>query len=82
MRRWEGNWFWSKSARIHKLARKSLKWCGVFRGKIIDVAPKSLIVEVTGNDNKIKAFLSLLESFGVSELARTGTVSLAQRPAR
>ena len=50
--------------------------CDVFRGKIIDVAPKSLIVEVTGNDNKIKAFLSLLESFGVYELARTGTVSL------
>ena len=50
--------------------------CDVFRGKIIDVAPSSLIVEVTGNDNKIRAFLSLVESFGISELARTGTVSL------
>ena len=30
--------------------------CDVFRGKIIDVAPSSLIVEVTGNENKIKAF--------------------------
>jgi acetolactate synthase-1/3 small subunit len=50
--------------------------CDVFRGKIIDVAPSSLIVEVTGNENKIKAFLSLVESFGISELARTGTVSL------
>ncbi|MBN38680.1 MAG: acetolactate synthase small subunit [Opitutae bacterium] len=50
--------------------------CDVFRGKIIDVAPTSLIVEVTGNENKIKAFLSLVESFGISELARTGTVSL------
>ena len=50
--------------------------CDVFRGKIIDVAPKSLIIEVTGNDNKIKAFLSLLESFGASELARTGTACL------
>jgi len=50
--------------------------CDVFRGKIIDVAPQSLIIEATGNENKIKAFLQLLESFGVQELARTGTVSL------
>jgi len=50
--------------------------CDVFRGKIIDVAPASLIIEATGNENKIKAFLNLLESFGVSELARTGVVSL------
>ena len=50
--------------------------CDVFRGKIIDVASTSLIVEVTGNENKIEAFLSLIESFGISELARTGTVSL------
>ena len=50
--------------------------CDVFRGKIIDVSPSSLVVEVTGNENKIKAFLNLLQSFGISELARTGTVSL------
>ena len=50
--------------------------CDVFRGKIIDVSTSSLIIEVTGNENKIKAFLSLLDSFGVTELARTGTVSL------
>ncbi|OUU36901.1 MAG: acetolactate synthase small subunit [Verrucomicrobia bacterium TMED56] len=50
--------------------------CDVFRGKIIDVAPKSLIIEVTGNENKIRAFLNLLESFGVNELGRTGMVSL------
>ena len=50
--------------------------CDVFRGKIIDVSPTSLIIEATGNENKIKAFLNLLESFGVSELARTGVVSL------
>jgi len=50
--------------------------CDVFRGKIIDVAPTSLIIEATGNENKIKAFLSLLDSFGAIELARTGVVSL------
>ena len=50
--------------------------CDVFRGKIIDVSTSSLIIEATGNENKIKAFLNLLDSFGVTELARTGTVSL------
>ena len=34
--------------------------CDVFRGKIIDVAPTSLIIEATGNENKIKAFLNCL----------------------
>ena len=40
------------------------------------LAPTGLIVEVTGNENKLRAFLSLIETFGISELARTGTVSL------
>ena len=50
--------------------------CDVFRGKIIDVAKETLIIEATGNENKIIAFLELVEPFGIVELARTGTVSL------
>jgi acetolactate synthase-1/3 small subunit len=50
--------------------------CDVFRGKIIDVAKDSLVVEATGNENKITAFLEMIEPFGIVELARTGTVSL------
>ena len=50
--------------------------CDVFRGKIIDVAKESLVVEATGNGNKIVAFIELIEPFGIIELARTGTVSL------
>jgi len=50
--------------------------CDVFRGKIIDVAKESLVLEATGNENKIVAFLELIEPFGIIELARTGTVSL------
>ena len=59
-----------------KPVREITQICDVFRGKIIDVSTSSLIIEVTGNENKIKAFLELLDSFGVTELARTGTVSL------
>ena len=50
--------------------------CDIFRGKIIDVSSDSLIVEVTGNESKVQAFLELIMPFGVLEQARTGTVSL------
>ena len=50
--------------------------CDIFRGKIIDVSSDSLIVEVTGNESKVQAFLELIAPFGVLEQARTGTVSL------
>lgn len=50
--------------------------CDIFRAKVIDVAAQSINVEMTGNPNKIKAFLSLVEPYGVIEMARTGAVAL------
>ena len=50
--------------------------CDIFRAKIIDVANQSLNIEMTGNSNKIKAFLSLIEPYGITEMARTGGVAL------
>ncbi len=50
--------------------------CEIFRAKIIDVAPHSVNVEMTGNPNKIKAFLNLVEPFGIIEMARTGGLAL------
>ena len=44
----------------------------IFRAKIIDVAPESLTVELTGTQSKIEAFISLLEGYEILELARTG----------
>ena len=48
----------------------------LFRGKVIDVEPDSLIIECTGNPNKILAFLNMVEPFGILEMARTGNVAL------
>ena len=53
--------------------------CDIFRSKIIDVSTKSMIIEVTGNGNKVKAFLELIEPLGVIEMARTGMVALSRR---
>jgi acetolactate synthase-1/3 small subunit len=50
--------------------------CDIFRAKIIDVSSQSLNIEMTGNSNKIKAFLSLVEPYGITEMARTGGVAL------
>ena len=48
----------------------------IFRAKIIDVAPKSLTIELTGSESKVEKFIILMQSFGVLELTRTGKVAL------
>jgi len=50
----------------------------IFRAKIVDVAPDSLIVEITGDENKIEALTMLLKPFGIREMARTGIIALAR----
>ncbi len=50
----------------------------IFRTKIVDVQPKSMTIEVTGNETKVTKFIELMESFGVIELTRTGKVALSR----
>lgn len=50
----------------------------VFRAKIIDVSPRSMIVEVTGSEDKVEAMVRLLRQFGIKEMARTGKVSMTR----
>jgi len=50
----------------------------VFRGRVIDVSPDSVTVEITGTPDKIDAFLNLMKTFGIIELARTGITALAR----
>jgi len=48
----------------------------IFRAKIIDVAAESVIIEVTGDEEKIDSLCSLLRRFGIKELARTGRIAM------
>lgn len=48
----------------------------IFRGRIIDVSSKGLIIEVTGTEEKIQALLTLLKPLGLKEIARTGSVAI------
>ncbi len=50
----------------------------IFRAKIIDVSAKSMIIEATGDEDKIDAIVQLLRQFGIKELARTGKVSMVR----
>jgi len=49
-----------------------------FRASIVDVGPESLIIQVTGDSEKIDALLILLQNYGVLELTRTGSVAMAR----
>src|SRR5918911_2158852 len=44
----------------------------IFRAKIVDVQPKNLTIEITGNESKVEKFLELMKTFGILELTRTG----------
>jgi acetolactate synthase-1/3 small subunit len=48
----------------------------IFRGKIVDINNKSLMIEVTGPPEKIDAIINVLMPFGIKEMARSGTVAL------
>jgi len=47
-----------------------------FRAKIIDLSPDSMIIEVTGEEQKLQAFLMMMQEFGIKEIASTGKISL------
>ena len=51
---------------------------GIFRANIIDVAPQSLMVEITGNQDKVNAFIDMLDGYEILELARTGIAGLGR----
>jgi acetolactate synthase-1/3 small subunit len=50
----------------------------IFRANIVDVASDSVIIEVTGDEDKIDSLFTLVRSFGVKELARTGRVAMVR----
>ena len=50
----------------------------VFRGRIVDVAPEAVIVEISGQERKIEAFIDLMRPFGIVELVRTGRIAMVR----
>ncbi|ADC89585.1 acetolactate synthase, small subunit [Thermocrinis albus DSM 14484] len=58
-----------------------LRLVEIFRGKVVDVSPDTYTVEITGDEDKIEAFVELVRPFGIKEMARTGKVALKRERA-
>ena len=68
-------------AKVHaddKTREEILRMVEIFRGKIVDVSSKSYTIMITGDENKLKAFLSLIRPLGIKELVRTGPIAIAR----
>ena len=68
-----------KTAVDSKTRAEVMQITDIFRAKIVDVQPKSLTIEVTGDEGKVEKFISLMKAFGIIELTRTGKVALARK---
>lgn len=50
----------------------------IYRGKVLDVAPTSLIIELTGDVEKLKGFVTMMENYGILEMAKTGVTAMSR----
>jgi acetolactate synthase I/III small subunit len=50
----------------------------VFRGRIVDVAPDMVMIEISGQERKIEAFIEMIRPFGIIELVRTGRIAMVR----
>ena len=50
----------------------------VFRGRIVDVAPDMVMIEISGQERKIEAFIEMMRPFGIIELVRTGRIAMVR----
>jgi acetolactate synthase-1/3 small subunit len=50
----------------------------IFRGKIVDVGPEELMIEISGRENKIEAFIDRMRGYGITELVRTGRIAMVR----
>ena len=65
--------------RVHAPAEKRpavVDLVNLFRGRVADVARSSVVVELTGTEDKIEAFIDLVRPYGIRELARTGVIAM------
>ena len=57
-----------------------IQYTNIFRGKIVDLSVETLTVEITGDEDKINAFIDLVRPLGIKEMARTGPTALMRGP--
>lgn len=55
-----------------------LRVIDIFRGKVVDVGPKSYVVELTGSRSKVQAVIDILRPIGIQEIIRTGVIAITR----
>ena len=65
-----------KVGATHEARSHVLELASVFRARVVDVAPESLTIEITGTEDKIDGLLEVLRPYGVLEMVRTGVVAM------
>ena len=61
-----------------KARAEIMQYSNIFRAKIVDVTEETLIIELTGDKEKIDAFISLLKGYGIKRISRTGLTAMAR----
>jgi acetolactate synthase I/III small subunit len=61
-----------------KIRSEIIQYANIFRGRIIDVSPETLTIEITGSPDKIEALIDLVRTFGIKEVARTGPTAISR----
>jgi len=67
-----------KVACINGTRTEILEIANIFRAKTIDIGHKSMILQITGTEEKVSAFIELMKPFGILEIARTGKVAMTR----
>jgi acetolactate synthase-1/3 small subunit len=55
---------------------EALRLAEIFRGRVVDSSEKTFTIEITGDEDKIKAFINIMKPMGIKELVRTGKVAI------
>ena len=61
-----------------KARAEIMQYSNIFRANILDVTEQTLVIELTGDKEKINAFISLVEGYGIKRIARTGLTAMAR----
>ncbi|MBI2434077.1 MAG: acetolactate synthase small subunit [Candidatus Hydrogenedentes bacterium] len=65
-----------ESARRHEV----IQLASIFRAKVVDVGAQSLVLEVTGAEGKVNAFIDMMRGFGIEKLVRSGEIAIPRSP--
>lgn len=52
----------------------------IYRGQVLDVSPASLVIELTGSEEKLEGFIQIMKNYGILEIARTGVLGMSRGP--